>query len=94
MSSVTTIQNHPPTPTAVQNAPQPNAVSVKSKPVQSQPPSSGTIPADTVQISSAAQAALKEATETQAQTAREANGGDHQAQRLLAREAAARSSEA
>jgi len=43
---------------------------------------------DTVRLSSAAQA-LQEATETQAQTAREARGGDVQATRLLAREASA-----
>lgn len=44
---------------------------------------------DTVQISSAAQAALQEATETAAQTAKEARSGDRQAQKLLAKEAAA-----
>jgi hypothetical protein len=44
-------------------------------------------PVDTVQISAAAQA-LKEATENPAQTAREAAGGDIQAKRLLAKEAA------
>ena len=43
---------------------------------------------DTVQISSAAKAALQEATETAVQTAKEARSGDLQAQRLLAREAA------
>lgn len=41
---------------------------------------------DTVQLSSAAMAALKEATETPAQTAKEAVHGDHQAQRLLAKQ--------
>jgi hypothetical protein len=45
--------------------------------------------ADTVQISAAAQTALQEALEVPAQTAREARSGDLQAQRLLAREAAA-----
>jgi hypothetical protein len=44
---------------------------------------------DTVQISTAAQAALKEAVENPAQTAKEALGGDRQAQRLLAKEEAA-----
>ena len=43
---------------------------------------------DTVTISAAAQA-LQEATETSAQTAKEARSGDIQAQHLLAREAAA-----
>ena len=45
-------------------------------------------PNATVQISNAAKALLQEATETQVQTAQEARGGDLQAQRLLAREAA------
>jgi hypothetical protein len=44
--------------------------------------------ADTVQISTAAQA-LQEATETQVQTAKEARSGDVQAVRLLAKETAA-----
>jgi hypothetical protein len=43
---------------------------------------------DTAQLSSAAQAALKEATETPVQTSKEASSGDLQAQRLLARESA------
>ena len=43
---------------------------------------------DSAQLSSAAQAALKEATETPAQTSKEASSGDLQAQRLLARESA------
>jgi hypothetical protein len=41
-----------------------------------------------VTISSAARAALAEATETAATTAKEAGGGDLQAQRLLAKAAA------
>ncbi len=45
---------------------------------------------DTVKISVAAQA-LQEATETQAQTTKEAGSGDVQARRLLAQEAAAHS---
>lgn len=44
-------------------------------------------PRDTVQISAAAQA-IKEAIENPAQTAKEAAGGDAQARRLLAKEAA------
>ena len=47
---------------------------------------------DTVQISAAAKA-LQETIETAAQTAREASTGDVQAQRLLARQAAAHASE-
>ena len=51
------------------------------------------VPTDTVQLSSAAQAmlaAMQEARETPAQTSQEALGGDRQAQRLLARQAAAK----
>lgn len=58
---------------------------------QSQPTTSTAT--DTVQISSAAQAALKEAMETSTQIAQEASKGDHQAQRLLAKEAAAHQTE-
>ena len=54
------------------------------------PPAPSSQPAvtDTVKISVAAQA-LQEATETQAQTTKEAGSGDVQARRLLAQEAAA-----
>ena len=62
------------------------------KSAQSQTPSNST-PTDTVQISSAARAAIQEATETQTQTTREAQNGDLQAQRLLAKEAAAKKAE-
>jgi len=48
------------------------------------------VPSDTVQLSSQAQAALQEATETAAQTAKEASQGDLQAKMLLAKQAAAR----
>jgi len=44
----------------------------------------------TVNISSAARALMAEASETSVQTAQEAGKGDQQAQRLLAREAAAK----
>jgi hypothetical protein len=61
-----------------------------NKPGQAQPkPATST---DSVQISSAAQAAvalLQEVRELPYQTTQEARGGDHQAQRLLAQEAAA-----
>jgi len=46
-------------------------------------------PTDTVQISSASKAIVQEAQETHAQTIHEAAGGDSQARRLLAKEAAA-----
>jgi len=65
------------------------AATPAQKAPQSQTPSGVSSPVDTVQISSAAQAATKEMLETAAQTAKEAAGGDHQAQRLLAKEAAA-----
>jgi hypothetical protein len=70
-----------------------NAAQSKATPTQkpTQTASSAGAPVDTVQISSAAQAAqaaTKEILETSAQTAKEAAGGDHQAQRLLAKEAA------
>lgn len=51
------------------------------------PPS---VPKDTVQLSSAAQAALQEAMETPAQSAKEAGAGDLQAKRLVAKQAAAK----
>ena len=62
----------------------------KATPVEPQS-ASGT---DSVQLSKAAQitlAALQEARETPAQTAKEAGHGDLQAQRLLAKEVAAKS---
>jgi hypothetical protein len=58
--------------------------------LQSQAPSTTNSPKDIVQISTAAQQALQEALETQAQTLREAANGDPQAHRLLIKEAAAR----
>jgi hypothetical protein len=60
----------------------------KTTQLKSQPAASS---GDTVQLSSAAKAALaaiQEAQETRSQTAREASNGDAQAKRLLAREAA------
>jgi hypothetical protein len=62
------------------------------KPVQAKPQS--TAGGDSVQLSAAAQAlldAMQEATETPFLTAKEASQGDLQAQRLLARQAAAKS---
>jgi hypothetical protein len=67
-------------------APGPTAVSPKPTPPTPQPAAPTT--ADTVQISNAALTAMKEATETPAETAKEARSGDHQAQRLVAKEAA------
>jgi hypothetical protein len=72
---------------AVQAQPAAHVNTIQSAPSKAQPAAAQPLPTDTVQISAAAQA-LKEATENPAQTAREAAGGDRQAQRLLAREAA------
>ena len=49
-------------------------------------------PAATVQISAAAKKMMQEATETAAQTAKEAAGGDQQAQRLLKSKSAGKDS--
>ena len=81
----------------IANQPEPGAANAAQKATPSATPSqkpaqtasSSSAPADTVQISNAAQAALKETLETSAQTAKEAAGGDRQAQRLIVREATA-----
>jgi hypothetical protein len=73
-----------------------NATTGNNKQTSGAKQSSSTAETDTVHLSSAAQAqvsapkaALQEAAETPAQTAKEAAGGDIQARRLLAREAEA-----
>jgi len=58
------------------------------KPAQTHASSRAAVPKDTVQISSAAQSALQAATKTGGQTAKEAQGGDRQAVKLPAKEAA------
>ena len=70
---------------ATQNQPAADSTPVNEKSTQSKPQPIAT---DTVQLSSAALAILQEATEIPAQTLKEARGGDFQARRLLAREAA------
>jgi hypothetical protein len=55
---------------------------------RSQPAPIDTATPEKVTLSRAAQAALREASETPAETAKEANGGDVQARRLLAKRAA------
>ena len=88
INAVTTA--HQPEPLVTANGAQTKATASATpsqKPTQTA--SSSGAPVDTVQISSAAQAASKETLETSAQTAKEATGGDHKAQRLLAKEAAA-----
>jgi hypothetical protein len=77
----------PPAATAIQ--PEPRSATATQKLPQSQSPAAIKAPADSVHISSAAQAALQEALETQTQTRKEAANGDPQANRLLIRQAAA-----
>ena len=48
------------------------------------------VPVDKVQLSSEAQAALRESVETPAQTAHEAGSGDMQAKRMLAKQEASK----
>jgi len=83
---------------AISNTAQSQPVA-KAAPVSSQPTPAKSSAApggggsDTVQLSATAQAVLaagQEARETPAQTAKEANGGDRQAQRLMAKQAATR----
>jgi hypothetical protein len=66
--------------------PAPNAASTGTSAASGVVPTSST----NVTISSAARAMLAEATETAASTAKEAGSGDIQAQRLMAKEAAAK----
>ena len=74
---VSSVTGAPQTQPVAQSAP------VSPKPVHVKPEAAAT---DTVHVSSAAKAALQEATETPAQTAKEAQHGDKQAQLLLAKE--------
>jgi hypothetical protein len=89
ISAVTSAAHNQATASAslAQPAAKPAAPSQNSVPAQTR--STASPVNDTVQISTAAQAALKEALENPAQTTKEALGGDRQAQRLLAREEAA-----
>lgn len=88
MSTAAISSNPPPTAkvAAPKARPQPTQVAA-SKPPASAPPSAQ---AASTAVS-AATAALKEASETRTQTANEANKGDLQARRLLAKENAAAS---
>jgi hypothetical protein len=67
--------------TQIQAAVQAEAVRAKAPESRPQP-----VPVDEVQLSSAAEAALRETVETPAQTAKEAGSGDTQAKLLLAKE--------
>ncbi len=88
MHTSAVVSSTPPTsgPTAAKVGGTPSPTKEQpAKPAPTQPQ-----PSTTVTISSAAVAALaaqKEALETPQQTAQEARGNDHQAQRLIAREA-------
>jgi hypothetical protein len=84
MSSPITTVTHAPQAPQTQGAAQ--TTSVNSKASESKPQQT---PTDTVSISNAAKSILQEAQENHAQTVQEANGGDSQARRLLAKEAAA-----
>ena len=77
ISNVTQVQ-------PVQNAAQAPAANQKATESKSQP-----TPTDTVTISAAVKAILQEVQENHAQSVQEANSGDSQAQRALAKEAAA-----
>ena len=79
-----------PVRSATQTQPVVHSTPVNQKPAQSKPQP---IAMDHIQISKAALAAFQEVTELPAQTVREAGKGDHQAQRLLAKEAAAKAAE-
>jgi hypothetical protein len=80
----------------ISNATPAQPVAARSRETASQKPVQSKAPAgDSAQLSQAAQArvaALQEVRETAQQTGQEANHGDLQAQRLLAREAAAKPS--
>jgi hypothetical protein len=86
-------QTDPTAVSATQSGPVAKPATSSQKSTQSQPPPTASTTTDTVNISSAAKAAVQEFMETQAQTAKEASGGDLQAQRLLAKEAAAKKAE-
>ena len=68
----------------------PQAVAEAGAEAKAQPKDAPPVPTDTVHLSSAAEAILRESMETAAQTAKEANGGDIQAKHLIARQAAAK----
>lgn len=81
--------------TSAQGKPVASTTATQAKPKESAsenqkapPAKAPTKTADTVQISTAGQSALQEATETVAQTAKEARSGDRQAIKLLAKEQA------
>jgi hypothetical protein len=86
-NAISAVTHSDPATTQASSGGQPTALTQKAP--QSQTLSTTTAPVDTVQISTAAQQALHEALETQAQTVKEAANGDPQAHRLLIKEVAA-----
>lgn len=88
--SIPSATQHDPAASAAQAQAAARPAPASQKPAQPQPAAKAHVPVDTVQISSAAQSALQEANETGVQTAKEAQSGDRQAQRLLAKETAAK----
>jgi hypothetical protein len=86
--SITSATHANPVAVEASKAPVAQPASSSQKPVSAKAPSKSNAPKDTVAISSAAQSALHEATETTVQTAKEARAGDRQAVRLLAKEEA------
>jgi hypothetical protein len=87
INAITNVNRADPASVA-QAKPAANSATSSQQPTQSKTASPAGGPVDTVQLSNAALAA-QELLETSAQTTKEAYLGDHQAQRLLAREAAA-----
>ena len=91
MASAINHVTHPVDPnTATQAQRSEKAANSSQKAARTQSQPAKATPKDTVQISKAAQTALQESQETQAQTTKEAQGGDRQAQVLLAKETAAK----
>ena len=88
------IHSTPPAAAAANLAPAPavkstsdtTSAALSQKQASSQAAVTPSAPKDTVQISTAAQTALQESKESQAQTAKEAAHGDRQAVKLLAKE--------
>ena len=91
-NAINSVTHIPPTETSTASAKVPSSETAQAK-VQA-PSNPAAVPKDTVAISNAAQTALQEAQETQAQTIKEASSGDRQAQRLVAKENAAHTTKA
>jgi hypothetical protein len=88
MAIAITTATHTAVAVETQTASAAKSATASPKPAAPQAALTPHVPTDTVKISTAAQTALQEATETQAQTAKEAGHGDRQAVKLLAKEVA------